>query len=171
MIFIIKYAYSGQTVDCVQCAYKNRTCTSENREIVQSRRVCGTPERWRWDSQGFPLYGSPELTTAFIAISLIPLIIVGIIVYHSVKKGITADVLNHLESVASIQKNRINVILDRNRERLSLVVSRTQLRLSLNSYINNPKEVYRNKINRILYDTRSSIGDFHKISRDISRYM
>jgi len=36
--------------------------------------------------KGFPLYGSPELPAVFIAISLIPLIITGIVENHTVKR-------------------------------------------------------------------------------------
>jgi signal transduction histidine kinase/ActR/RegA family two-component response regulator len=103
---------------------------------------------------------NPKITLAFLLISLVTLGTTSLLAYFNTKKTLIQEVLDHLESVAAIQQNRIESIIDHNLERLALVSSRTQLRLSLESFINDPKSEYQDKINRILLDARSSISNF-----------
>ena len=105
-----------------------------------------------------------KLSASFLAISLPILILTNIFFYSSEKKILTNQILNHLESVASIQHNRIESIILQNLERLSLVLSRTQLRISLGKFTaeNDPKHL--KKITRILDDAHASSHDFSKIS-------
>ena len=106
----------------------------------------------------------PKLTFTYLVISLIALIVTSTISYNIAKKSLTEKVLNQLESVATIQKNRLESIIEQNLERLNLISSRTQLRLSLEEYIRDPKEKYQNKINLILRDVRSSIASLRDVS-------
>ncbi len=105
-----------------------------------------------------------KLIIAFLLISLLPLTIASIFSYINTKKAFTQEVLNKLESVAEIQKNRVSSIIDQNLERLVLVSSRTQLRLSLDKFISNPKSEHREMMEKILLDARTSISDFRNIS-------
>ena len=105
-----------------------------------------------------------KLKFIFLLISLVPLAVISILSYLIAKKSLAQQVHNQLESVAAIQKNRLESIVDQNLERLVLVSSRTQLRLSLENFIRYPKSEYQDKINRILLDARSSISSFRDIS-------
>ena len=76
-----------------------------------------------------------KLILAFLALSLPFLVFTNIIFYISEKNALSHNILNHLESVASIQQHRIHDIAKQNAERLSLVTSRTQLRISLEQFL------------------------------------
>ncbi|MFH1951150.1 MAG: ATP-binding protein [Pseudomonadota bacterium] len=105
-----------------------------------------------------------KLTLAFLLISLIPVAAVAIISYFNAKSAITRQVLNHLNSVAAIQKKRAEAIIDQNLERLVLISSRTKLRLSLEAFNADPRKEYQEMMNRILDDAWASIADFREIS-------
>jgi PAS domain S-box-containing protein len=105
-----------------------------------------------------------KLLLAFVIIALIPLGVISILSYVNAKEALTHQVLSHLESVAEIQSNRVESIVEQNLERLNLVSSRTQLRMSLDSFINNPNADDQDKINKILLDARSSVSSFRDIS-------
>ncbi len=105
-----------------------------------------------------------KLALLLLPISLFLVVVISISSFYKAKAVITQQILNQLESVASIQQHRIDSIISQNLERLVLVSSRTQLRLSLESFIKNPKSQHQKKMNRILHDARSSIVDFRNIS-------
>jgi PAS domain S-box-containing protein len=105
-----------------------------------------------------------KLLIAFVIIALIPLGVISILSYVNAKEALTRQVLSHLQSVAEIQSNRIESIVEQNLERLNLVSSRTQLRLSLDSFISNPNTDDQDRINQILLDARSSVNSFRDIS-------
>lgn len=105
-----------------------------------------------------------KLILTILALSLIPLAISNCLFYFHAKKELTDDVLNHLESVASIQQARIQGIYDQNLERLRLVASRTQLRISLDKFNADNNTIYQDKMNRILTDAKNSIPDFKIIN-------
>ena len=105
----------------------------------------------------------PKLTLAFLLASLVPLVVLGILSYTNAKETVTNGVLNQLQSVAVIQKHRIESIISQNLERLALVSSRTQLRISLDSYLKQNSITDQERMNTILLDARSSIEDFEEI--------
>lgn len=104
-----------------------------------------------------------KLILVFLALSLPLLVITNIVFYSSEKKVLTHNVLNHLESLASIQQHRIHDIAEHNTERLRLVASRTQLRLSLQQFLTSADEQHQLKMNKILRDAQASIPDFKHI--------
>ncbi|HCA48572.1 MAG TPA: hypothetical protein DEP45_14820, partial [Armatimonadetes bacterium] len=105
-----------------------------------------------------------RLTAAFLAISLLPLTIVSIISWTTANRAIREGVLDHVESVASIQAHRLEAIARQDLERLSLVGSRTQLRASLNRYNSEHSLDDVEVMNKILVDALDSIPDFEQIS-------
>ncbi len=105
-----------------------------------------------------------KLILAFLIVSLSALAVAGILSYTIAKSSITERVLDHLESVATIQKNRLDGMIDQNLERLALVASRTQLRLSLKMFNEKPEQAHQDKMNRILRDAKASIACFREIS-------
>jgi HAMP domain-containing protein len=105
-----------------------------------------------------------KLTLAFLLISLCSLATIGILSYVIAENMLAERVLDQLESVATVQRNRLESMINQNLERLALVASRTQLRLSLKAFDENPETKYQEKMNQILRDARSSIACFQDIS-------
>ena len=104
-----------------------------------------------------------KLTLTFLPLTLITLITLGSLAYSSAKHALTRQVLDNLDSVAAIQKQRIESILEQNHERLLLVSSRTQLRRSLKKYLDHPKAEYIDEMNHILSDAGATITDFRAL--------
>jgi len=115
-------------------------------------------------TSSIPMKIQSKLILAFLALSIPLLVVTNIIFYSSEKKALSHNILNHLESVASIQQNRIHDIAQQNAERLKLVASRTQLRLSLERFLSSSDQQHQDKMNKILRDAKESILDFKHIS-------
>ena len=58
-----------------------------------------------------------KLGVTYLLLSLLALLFISAFFYVYAKKIITAEVLNHLESVASIQANRVEGVIEQNDER------------------------------------------------------
>ncbi len=84
--------------------------------------------------------------------------------YVSFKSSLTSEILQHLDSVASIQKSRIEAIIEQNLERLLLISSRTQLRITLNRFHHEADQDALQKMTIILRDAQKSIPSFEEIS-------
>ena len=105
-----------------------------------------------------------KLSLTYLTVSLSALLCMGIFIYVYVKNTLTTEVLNHLESVSSIQSHRIESIIEQNLERVRLVSSRTQLRISLHEFIKTKGKGHLIKVNRIINDALTSINSFRVIS-------
>lgn len=105
-----------------------------------------------------------KLTLTYLTLSLLASIFVSTFFYFHAKSTLKTEVLNHLESVSSLQKHRIEGIVEQNLERIGLVSSRTQLRISLNNYLVSKMDKDREKLQRILNDALGSIRSFNVIS-------
>ena len=105
-----------------------------------------------------------KLGLTYLTVSFLALVVISTSLYVYVKNVLTNDVLNHLNSVSSIQKHRIEAIIAQNLERIRLVTSRTQLRLSLDAYVQTRKPQDYEKIRRIIQDALASIESFNVIS-------
>jgi HAMP domain-containing protein len=105
-----------------------------------------------------------RLTMAFVLTGLVPLVLLSLLIYASYRTDVTERTLEHLESVAAVQRARVSATLHQNAERLALVTSRTQLRLSLRDYLRTGREPARERMVRILTDATRSIGDLTGIS-------
>ena len=105
-----------------------------------------------------------KLLWAFLLVAILPLLVVCLGLYAHTRDSQIQVISNHLESVASIQRNRIEAINAQNLERLNLVTSRTQLRISLENYLRTADSAQQQKINRILADAKDSIADFATLS-------
>ena len=91
-----------------------------------------------------------KLVVVFLALSVPLLVITNIIFYNSEKKTLSHNILNHLESVASIQQHRLSDITEQYAERLRLVTSRTQLRLSLEIFLTSADPKHQVKMDSLL---------------------
>lgn len=105
-----------------------------------------------------------KLVCAFLLVSIVPLLAVCLGLYAHTRDSRLKVINNHLESVAAIQRSRIEAINAQNLERLNLVTSRTQLRISLENYLRTADLGQQQKINRILADAKDSIPDFATLS-------
>ncbi|MFN2304157.1 MAG: histidine kinase dimerization/phospho-acceptor domain-containing protein, partial [Anaerolineales bacterium] len=105
-----------------------------------------------------------KLGLTYLTMSFLALAFINIFLYSYFKNALTKEALSHLESVSSIQKHRIEAIIEQNLERIRLVTSRTQLRLSLDAYIQTRRREDYEKILIIIKDALASIGDFKVIS-------
>lgn len=92
------------------------------------------------------------------------LLTASLIFYHTTQTSLENRIYQQFLSIASLQKNRLEGILERNKERLRLVSSRTQLRLSMAQYLNSSASVHQHKMSNILQDARHSIPSFRTIS-------
>ena len=101
-----------------------------------------------------------KLTLAYLSMSLLTLIAIGLLAYNATQKTLSEEVLFHIDHIAETQRERLENIVSQNAERLALVASRTQLRVSLANFIADSKPEYQEKINRILSDARSSVDGF-----------
>lgn len=104
-----------------------------------------------------------KIVLALLCISFCPLLISSLVFYYNEKQRIQYQVVQHLESVASIQHARILNIYNQNLEYLKLVTSRTHLKIGINEYSNNKSESERVKIDRIISDAKSALDDFKNI--------
>ncbi|MFP4349458.1 MAG: ATP-binding protein [Desulfococcaceae bacterium] len=105
-----------------------------------------------------------KLTWLFLLIALAPLVLLGFSSYLIVKSSTRRLVLDHLESIASLQKDKVENFIQNNLSKLSLVTSRTQLRISLARYLQNSDPAELERMERILNDARDSTGAFKEIS-------
>ncbi len=105
-----------------------------------------------------------KLIWLFLLIALVPLSLLGVSSYLIVKSSTRQLVLDHLESIASLQKDKVENFIQYNLSKLSLVTSRTQLRNSLHRYLQNADPAELMRIERILRDAKNSIDTFKEIS-------
>ncbi len=100
-----------------------------------------------------------QLSSAILLIGIVPLLLQGVLSYNSHRRDLSQSVLNHLQSVASIQQSRLTAIMQQNEERLALVASRTQLRINLDRHQTSGEPTAAASMNRILADAAGSIAD------------
>ncbi|MBN2208897.1 MAG: PAS domain S-box protein [Candidatus Coatesbacteria bacterium] len=97
-----------------------------------------------------------RLTLVLLIMSLAILAITGVVSYAIAKRALTRQVLNQLQSIATIQKNRLSAIVQHSFERLALVSSETQVLFGLESFIKNPQRESQEDLSQILREEVSS---------------
>lgn len=105
-----------------------------------------------------------KITWVFLLFALASLGIGGGSSYLLAKRILTRQALNQLQSVASIQKTRVEHLLDGYFAQLALVASRTQLRISLDRFNKERNSSDQQAMNRILRDARSAVAIFEDVS-------
>ena len=100
-----------------------------------------------------------QILLVSLSISLLPLFITNSYIVYTEYKFKTRELFNHLDSVASIQKARLEAGYLQNIERVSLIASRTKLRSSLKLYHQSPDPKLINTIEQIIEDAAESIVD------------
>ncbi len=104
-----------------------------------------------------------RLTIVLLLVALVPLAGVSITGYIIGRHIVTRQVLNQLESVASIQKSRVENMLRQNDERLSLLESRTTLTSVLDTYNSHPGTDVQTLLYPNLIGARSAVQSFQSI--------
>lgn len=101
-----------------------------------------------------------KLTIVLLVVALVPLAGASISAYLIGRRSITRQVLNQLESVASIQKSRVESILRQDSERLSLLESRTTLQRGLEALAAQPGVDGQALMYQNLLSARSAVESF-----------
>ena len=104
-----------------------------------------------------------KLFIAIVSITVPVLVISGVISYFIAEQEVTKDILNELDTVATIEKFRVSEAVDRNFERLDLISSRTELKINLENYLTDQNNQDQEKINKILSEAKLSIHDINEI--------
>ncbi|GMT48848.1 MAG: methyl-accepting chemotaxis protein [bacterium] len=107
-----------------------------------------------------------KLILLFLAISLGSIGILGLVTYFNAKEALTQQTQRHLQSVASLQKHRVESIIKQNIERVSLFTSRLQLRTRLDKINKKEGDLEKHfaKLNKISRGALRSIPSFNTIS-------
>lgn len=100
----------------------------------------------------------------FALFAIIPVLIISFYGYTITESSIEKQTLQHLDSLASIEKNRLLSIEEIKKEQLDLLLSRTQLRIEVDNYINSNNIKTQNKINKILEDAKEPFSNIVSIS-------
>lgn len=106
----------------------------------------------------------PKLALSFLLLCLAPLAVSGFVSSTMAERALTEQVLLQLESVATIQKGRLEAIFQQNHERLRLISTRTQLRRSLAAFPEFRSPALRESMNSILADSLTAVAGFKEIT-------
>ncbi len=99
----------------------------------------------------------------FISVSLIPLFIFALVIYLQIERHVEKENLVKLDAFASIQKNRVQNMLDQNIERLIMFTNRVQLKVELDNYNKQNSSYSHQFINKLLDAAKSEINSFKDI--------
>jgi signal transduction histidine kinase len=94
-----------------------------------------------------------RLTLWFLAISLIPMVLVIYFSYSMTRRALLVQIFNQLESLANVQQSRVEALLSERKRELLQFADRPQLRSLLNEYSRTPNANSR----EILTDLLTSI--------------
>ncbi|MDQ3158545.1 MAG: ATP-binding protein [bacterium] len=101
---------------------------------------------------------------AFLSVSLVPLVVVGLFTFMVAKDQLTSRTINSLESLASVQESRIYDNIDRDIEQINLIASGAQLKFSFQKYVNGADNQDIEDIEKILADANESSETIAEIS-------
>jgi len=105
-----------------------------------------------------------KLITVFLIISLIPLFTFAFIIYSETEEHIKKETLSKLDAIASIQKNRVQSMLDQNIEKLVMFTNKVQVKAELDQYNKQNSTQSQQFINKLLDSAKSEIKSFKDIS-------
>ena len=105
-----------------------------------------------------------RLTLAFFGVALIPLVLSAVLTIILSIETLTTEVLNHLDSVATIQTHRIEQSVSQNYDKLHLIKSRTSLLSALDRFLSGRNENDRDDMIRVIVSARDGVKTFEKIS-------
>lgn len=101
-----------------------------------------------------------KLTIFFLLVVFIPLFFVSLISYSSAQQAITTETLNHLDSIASIQKDRIQRTLVTDAARIDQLSTRQQYRTELQKYNKENNKESQEILIKNLKGVKAKISDY-----------
>ncbi|CAH0529463.1 sensor domain-containing diguanylate cyclase [Vibrio hippocampi] len=104
-----------------------------------------------------------KIITILLSIALTSHLVITTFYYLYAQNSITQQSVSHLESVASIQYQRLHAFIDGNIESLSLIQSRTQMRYSLDNYQRTGSADAYEMIDTILSDVLQQTSTINEI--------
>ncbi|MBF0553187.1 MAG: PAS domain S-box protein [Nitrospirae bacterium] len=105
-----------------------------------------------------------KLITAILSTALIPLFLIGLIVYNHSKNSLFAEVENHLMETASIQSSRILMMIERYTDAMKMLANRPALKGNLALYNKTGDANALKYIDESIGQIMESIPMFHEIS-------
>ncbi len=72
-----------------------------------------------------------KLTLAFLAVALVPFSVASALAHYNVEEALTRDAVTHLETMASVQKSRVEAFVYRNYDRFRFVANNGTMRSAL----------------------------------------
>jgi signal transduction histidine kinase len=105
-----------------------------------------------------------KLIVVFLTISLIPLFIFASIIYAQTEQQVKKETLSKLDVIATIQKNRVQNMLDQNFERLIMFTNRVQLKVELDQFNKQNSIQSQQFIIELLDSAKSEIKSIKDIS-------
>lgn len=105
-----------------------------------------------------------KLITAMLSMALIPLVLIGLIIYNHSKNILFAAVESHLKETASVQSSRIEAMVERYLDITKMLANRTTLKTNLDLYNRTADVNALNYIDEAIGHIRESIPLFHEIS-------
>jgi signal transduction histidine kinase len=105
-----------------------------------------------------------KLIVVFLTISILPLGIFASLIYLQIEQHIKNETVDNLNNIASIQKNRVQNMLDQNVERLVMFTNRVQLKIELDQYNKKNSIQSQQFINNLLDAAKSDIKSFKDIA-------
>lgn len=100
----------------------------------------------------------------FLVISIIPALAVGLITYVNTEREITEETINKLSSLASVQEDAINIVMQNNIERLVAFTTRLQMKIELDNFNRNADSRSQEFIENLILGTKAQIGSIREIS-------
>ena len=91
-----------------------------------------------------------KLTLAFLTVALLPFSIASTAANYNVEQALTRDALVHLETMASLQKTRVERFLQRNYERFVFVAHNRPMRTALSESRFDPAQVDHSQVAGVL---------------------
>ncbi|MBF0458848.1 MAG: PAS domain S-box protein [Nitrospirae bacterium] len=105
-----------------------------------------------------------KLITAMLLMALVPLLLIGLIIYNHSKNALFAAVESHLKETASVQASRIEAMVERYRDIMRMLANRKTLKGHLDLY-NRTADINALKyIDEAIGQIKESIPLFHEIS-------
>ncbi len=101
-----------------------------------------------------------KLLIIFFEIAILPIVIIAFVGYTNSRTTLEASTARQLQSVASLQHNRVEAIFQRNAERLSLILSQQGLKTDLRAYLDQPTAANRAALEDRLRVISAAINDF-----------
>lgn len=109
-----------------------------------------------------------KISTKFLLIllemALLPTLLLTFIIYSNSRSAITSTQINHLESIADIQKQHAEEVIRKNEEKIALLNSKLALRTILDSYNKKPNQILRDELVHNIDETKSSVTSINNIS-------